>query len=694
MEGRRGGGAAIFTGRHRALTSALCAVLGALVAFAAGGPTSVDGLVLEVLLKARAIVRPSIEPPEAAAVAVIAVDARSLDEPELADFPRTMLTPHWARVLDLVFGAGAEAIGFDVLFSYSANRFKPDHDEPFLAALSRHRGRVVLARSMTTVPAPPFVAALRDPDAFGLGEIAPDPDGRYRHVRPFYVADGEPVPGLAAALLKRGDGPQMKDPVLVAPPRHLETLPTYALIDVLRCGNAPDALARAFRGKRVLVGTTLPEEDRRHAAGRWLTPPVADGPPLHPCGLHRLAASAPQEPTVPGVFIHAAAVDAVARQRLVARAATPIVAGLAAIDAGIGAVIGFVLTPWLTLTAVMIVAMAAGAGATIALANGLWVPIALPLGTLIAAPVLSYVVRYVAEDRVRRHIEHAFSHYLAPAVVERLSRDPAALRLGGELREVTVMFADLSGFTALSGRVSAEVLTRVTNEYLGYIVEAVEATGGYVDKFIGDAVMAMWGAPAADARHAANAVAAALAASARIHEERARAEQRGEPGYGVKIGIESGPAVVGNVGTAKRYNYTAVGETVNVASRLEGIPSLYGCNVVVGPRTAELAAADFVWCELDTVRVKGRERPLALSQPLVPIATATPARHEHARRFADALADYRAMRFVEAAAAWEALAHEARDVSGPATVMAARARAFALKPPPEPWDAVLVLTSK
>ena len=244
---------------------------------------------------------------------------------------------------------------------------------------------------------------------------------------------------------------------------------------------------------------------------------------------------------------------------------------------------------------------------------------------------------------------------------------------------------------------SAEVLTRVTNEYLGYIVEEVESTGGYVDKFIGDAVMAMWGAPAADPRHATNAVRAALAAVARIHAKRARAEARGELGYGVKIGVNSGPAVVGNVGTEKRYNYTAVGETVNVASRLESVPGIYSCDVVVGPRTAEQARADFFWVELDTIRVKGREAPLALFEPLGPIDVVTPAQHEHARQFAEALADYRAMRFAEAAAAWEALGAGAREWSAaanPATVMAARARAFALKPPPEPWDGVWVLTSK
>ena len=468
---------------HRELTSLLCAVLGAVVAIIVAGPTSlVDGPLLEVLVKARSIATPPTEPLDAAAVAVIAIDPRSLDEPELAVYPRVLMAPVWGRTLDLVFGAGAQAIGFDVLFSWSANRFAPDSDAPFLAALSRHRDRVVLARTVATVPAPPFVGALRaDPGALGLGELKADRDGSYRRVQPAYRTPDDVVPGLAAAVLRRGNGPTMTDDVLIAPTRHLETIPTYALIDVLRCADAPDVLARAFRGKRVLVGTTMPEEDRRYTSGRFLTPVPTDGPPLHACGLRRLGASVPDSKTVPGVYIHAAAVDAVARNRVVVTASTPVVAALAAVSGGAGAVAGFALTPWLALTAVVVIAAILFAGATAALVSSVWIPLAVPLGTLAAAPVLAYVVRYVVVERVRRRIENAFSHYLAPSVVERLSRDTAALRLGGELREVTVIFADLSGVTALSGRVSAEVLTRVTNEYLAYIVEAVESTGGYVD---------------------------------------------------------------------------------------------------------------------------------------------------------------------------------------------------------------------
>ena len=694
--------------RYREVACALCALAAVFVAVVVGRPLPPDGALLDLLVKAREIVFPVEDRPEQSPVAVIALDRRSLEAPELARYPRVMMGPFWAVVLDGVFQAGARAVGFDLLFAYSANQFSPNFDAPFLAALDRHRERVVLARSGATLPALPFLAALRnDAAALGIAEITADPDGRHRRVRARYdtVRDGA-LAGFAGALLRRANAPPMPGEVVLAPRRHLERIPAYAVVDVLRCAKqAPDALARAFAGKIVLVGGTLPEEDRRISSGRFLSPARADSLPLHPCGLRRLGASDPDSSSVAGVFLHAAAIEAVVSGRMTSTAPTFVVAGLSAVTAAGGAALGLVLSPWLVAGAVVLMAALLMGAGTVALAADLWLPLALPLAALAAAPALAYVVRYLVEERTRQRIQHAFSHYLAPAIVDRLAADPSALRLGGERREVTVMFADLSGFTALSGKVEPEVLTRLINQYLGYIVEQVEATGGYVDKFIGDAVLAIWGAPAPDPGHAGSGIRTALASAARIHQEHEAAEARGEKGFSVKIGLNSGPAVVGNVGTVRRYNYTAVGETVNVASRLESVPSLYGCQVVIGPRTAELVKDEFLLRELDRIWVKGGQAPITVFEPLVERAKATSAQVDRTRRFADALAEYRALRFVDACAMWEALAREEHDAwgapsgtgapqPGPAAKMAERAREFAAHPPPDPWDGVWVLTSK
>jgi adenylate cyclase len=493
--------------------------------------------------------------------------------------------------------------------------------------------------------------------------------------------------------------------VLLAPRRHLEAIPTYAVIDALRCAKrSPATLARVVGGKVVLVGGTLPEEDRRAASGSLLAPPSTDGPMIDACGLRRLGASAPDAANVPGVFLHAASIEAALTGRLTSTAPVPAIAGLTALSGAAGAALGLGLPPYLAVVAVLLLGVGVFAVATAALAADLWLPVALPLMALVAAPAAAYAVRYLVEERTRRRIQHAFSHYLSPRIVERLSREGSALSLGGERRDVTVMFADLSGFTWLSSQLEPEALTRLTNQYLGYIVDYVESTGGYVDKFIGDAVMAIWGAPLNDDDHAVHGVGAALAAATRVREEGRLAAARGERRYFVKIGLNSGPAVIGNVGTSRRYNYTAVGETVNVASRLEGVPGIYGCQVVLGPTTAERARDLFLLRELDVIQVRGRETPLAIFQPIAPLSVATPEEHDRAARYEEALRQYRARRFADAALLWDTIAKEEEPTvdsadpralaQSPGAVMAARARSYLTQPPPASWSGVWVVPGK
>lgn len=693
---------------YRQFTCCACASVAALVVAMVAGPIALDGSLLDLLVKAREVVFHTDDDPQPSPVAVIALDARSLASTELSSYPRVLLSPVWAGLLDSVFDGGVRAVGFDMILSYSANRFQPGFDLPFVAGLYNHREKVVLARSAATLPALPFLAALNnDERALGLAEVVADPDGRYRRVRASYdTKDGGALPSLADALLLRAKAPTIPNEIILAPRRHLEKIPTYAVVDVLRCAKTtPEALKQVFRGKIVLIGSTLAEEDRKVSSGRFLAPQRIDAPPIHPCGLKRLGASVPDSMTVPGVFIHAAAVEAVVNGRVMSTVPALVTVALSTVTAASGAALGMFLSPWLTLAFIFVTAILIFGAATVFLSADVWIPVALPLGALVIGPVIAYVVRYLVEERTRRRIQNAFSHYLSPMIVDRLASDASALKLGGERREVTVMFADLSGFTALSGKVEPEVLTRMVNQYLSHVVQAAEATNGYVDKFIGDAVMAIWGAPVGDTKHAVNAIRAAMAAAARIRQEKEAAEARGERSFSVKIGMNSGPAVVGNVGTENRYNYTAVGETVNVASRLESVPGIYGCQIVVGPRTAELAKEEFLMRELDWIKVKGREEPLAVFEPLVELEKAPRQQIERAQRFAQALKCYRAMRFADASVIWEELAKEeaifavSLDSKGeltinPSSILAERARVFAANPPVGAWDGIWVLTGK
>jgi adenylate cyclase len=361
-----------------------------------------------------------------------------------------------------------------------------------------------------------------------------------------------------------------------------------------------------------------------------------------------------------------------------------------------GSLLGFAVTPWIAAVGVAILAIA-GFGLALALLPFGWsLPVAVPIAAAVISMVLAYVVRLLVEERRRRRVQAAFGYYLAPSLVDRLTEHEAELRLGGERREVSVMFADLSGFTALSSRLGPEELMELTNLYLGLVVDAVEATGGYVDKFIGDAVMALWGAPLADPDHAAKAARGALQALAGVMRAKAEADGRGEPGYTIKIALNTGPVVIGNVGAAKRYNYTAIGETVNVAARLEGVPEDYGCPIVVGPGTAAAIADRFVLCELDWIRVKGKDEAFSVYELIGEQSTASPAEHAYMTRYQAALEHYRAGDFAVAQELWRCLAEHDRPgaaARSPPRVMASRCGEL-MAASPVRWDGIFVKTTK
>ncbi len=681
--------------RHfRPVVVALAVAAGAAVAAPGGGQIAGDGFFYDLALGVRARLAPP--PRDEEPVAVIAVDRRSLRAPELRALPRVLFAPHWARLVEAVVKAGAKSVGFDFLFAWSSAAFFPDNEREFLRVLAANRDRVVLARSAAWSPAPPYFYAIgagQDPNSLGFIELAPDGDGVYRRVPASLSGPDGAVPSFAAALAAKAGLPAMTEPILLAPRRPLSEIPTYSLIDVLRCAEVdPARLRRAFAGRIVVVGSVLPDEDRKQPLDRFFAhaPPrsVATGAE----GCHLDAEIVGREgATVPGVTIHAEALVEYARGRLTRPIPTVAAVAVNALATGLGAAIGLLLAPAFALLAGALLVALLFAISGVALGDLIWLPIALPIATAAAAIFLAYVARYLVEDRRRRQIQAAFGHYLAPSIVQQLANADSPPKLGGETGEVSVMFADLSGFTALSGRVGPEALMAMTNTYLGYIAEAVEQTGGYVDKFIGDAVMAIWGAPVADPDHAANAVRAARAAIARVDAAQAAALGRGEHGFSVKIGIHSGPATVGNVGWLRRFNYTAIGETVNIAARLESVPGDYACRLVVGQSTA-VAAGVFAFCELDWLRVKGKDEPIGVYEPLG-AADAANAADGYAAGYAEALAAYRAGDFARARDLWSALDYgavggEIGAAGGPPVVMAARAADFLDSPPPEPWDGV------
>jgi len=680
---------------YRGITVISCAVLALLFTASMRPPITFDGPIFDYMILARSLISPAAKDPSQ--VVIVGFDAKTLASNSLNAYPMALQMPVLARIVDIVFDAGADAIGFDILFAYDPGRLpgvKTDFGKTFVSVVSAHRDKIVLGSSRDTLPNERLLAAA-GPNALASLYTPKDPDGRYRRVMRGYWRNQRFVPTLAAALVNLKDGsPQMPNEVLIAPRRSLETIPTFSVLDILNCAQDKGTLARIFKNKLVIVGVTLPLGDRLESSSRLLPPPLTDSSPIATCGLRLLGASNPETDTIPGVYLHAAAVNEVLEGDVPSIGTNRIVGASAAIATALVACFGMFYTPWAGIIAALSLDIILFLAAVSALLCGYYLPVAMPMLAASATPMATYVVRYFVEERTRRRIQLAFNRYLSPALVDRLIEDAAKLSLGGEQREITILFADLSGFTALSATMTPAALTSKVNRYFNRIVAPIDATGGFVERFVGDAVVGMWGAPGSDPHHAVNAVRAAIAIVDGVRLAREEDGSLGDSGFTIKVGINSGVAVVGNIGSENRYSYTAMGEDVNIAARLESIPPLYGCTVVVGESTAQMASEHFLMRELDWVLVKGAAKPIAIYQPIVELAHTTDQHKDLVLRFAQALAHYRAMRFADAYAEWSELATGYEPPPSPSSVMAARAYSFMQQPPPLPWNPVDVLTSK
>jgi adenylate cyclase len=274
---------------------------------------------------------------------------------------------------------------------------------------------------------------------------------------------------------------------------------------------------------------------------------------------------------------------------------------------------------------------------------------------------------------------------VSSTLVERILARPEMARLGGERRTLTVMFSDIRGFSKLAETLEPEKLASFLNEYLTPMTEIVLASDGTLDKYIGDAVMAMWGAPADVPDHADRACAAAVAMLKRLHDLNQAWRAAGLPEIAIGVGINTGAMAVGNMGSEARFDYTVLGDAVNLAARLEGLTKEYGVDVLAGEGTAK-AATGYVFREVDWVRVKGREG----SAPVYELVGKKGEARDDAA-WAEALAAYRARDFERAVELWGDAAIKGDRA---AAVMRARAEQLRADPPPPDWDGVYEQRSK
>ncbi|WP_375454132.1 CHASE2 domain-containing protein [uncultured Methylobacterium sp.] len=660
----------------------------------------------------------------------------------------------WARtrVADLVgrlTAAGAAVIGFDAVFP-EPDRLSPGLvaqslaglDAATVAALAKlpsndailadaiGAGRVVVGQTAlaqatdndAALPQTGFATRGPDPTGFlatfpgllrnvpaieraaagrGLFTIVPERDGMVRRVPLVMVAEERMVPALALEILRVLSGGSA----------------------VLVRGNAGGVSSVAIPGFEVptdATGAVWPHFNHHDPARFVSARTILDGAlaPAAVAGKIVLVGTSaiglldnkttPVDRTIPGVEVHAQVLESVLTRTTLSYPSTAVVVELAlAIAVCLGII---VLAPVLgAMRLLLLAAVVAGSIAAVSWLRftqlGILLDPTFPLGASFAVYAVLVFTNYTREQVGRQRIRSAFGQYLSPALVAQLAAHPERLKLGGEARTLTIMFSDVRGFTTIAEfyKTDPAGLTALMNRFLTPLTDAILERRGTIDKYMGDAIMAFWNAPLDDADQEANACHAALGMIARMTAlnalRKAEAESGGHPvlPIDIGIGINTGLCVVGNMGSTLRFDYSVLGDTVNLASRLEGQSKAYGVKTILGAATAGAVADRFAVLEIDLIRVKGKREAETVSTLLGDAALrASPAFSDLAAGHAAMLAAYRARDWAGAQTRLDACrgAGRALGLDGLYDLYAGRIAGFAAEPPPDDWGGVHVALTK
>ncbi len=549
-------------------------------------------------------------------VVIVAIDDQTRLEHQ--DEPLVFWAPYFARAIEVLRKAGARAIGVDVLFSASAEawlkkrQLASEESRTYDLELRKQlaTGQVVLAASLMAgepgggqviLPIEDYYFSLPgQADDVGLTNFYNDTDGVVRRFLPVLPdGDGELWPTFADLLAERQANRSF--PREVGTPAYINfagppgTFPRISFQSLLKPGAELDPVLNAVKDKVVILAVETKFQDMHltpYARGflRW-RPRMMSGPEVHANIVETLLAG--RSPEALAGFWRFAVICAV----------------LALATLGF-----FHLSPWQGLAAgALLMGFFLGLGYML-FRQGLILPMAgLELGLGLSF-LGTLAVRLTGEERQRRHLRQIFSRYVADEVVDKLLAGGKLPDLGGEALTITVLFADIRNFTAISERLHPHEVVAMLNAYFSSICEPILANGGTVDKYIGDAVMAVFGAPAPHPDHARRALETALAMAARAGDFQAwmstRFPEKNLPEFHIGIGLHTGEAVVGNIGSPKRLEYTCIGDTVNIASRLESLTKELGWTIIASEQVIEAAGPGVKTGGTQESRLKGRESPV------------------------------------------------------------------------------------
>ncbi len=602
-------------------------------------------------------------PGQALPITLVTIDDLSLQQLHLRwPWPRRV----HARIVERLKAMGASLIVFDVLFSQAT---EPDEDQALAEAI-RKAGNVILVAARrnqdtaygTLVTRQEPLTLFQEAGAqIGLANLGLDadlvvrnvPEGREILWRQMLNRLAQMVPDIDPEVPPR-EGALIR---FFGPARNFPEVPVFKVLD-----DPPSLPSDAFEGQVVLIGrTSRATAELGGDADLFATPFTAHS------GI-----------MIPGVEIHATLLENGVRRLAIVPIESlslwllTILVGLAAsfVLPHLGVMTGGLYT-------LSLLAAVWGASYALFVTQARWLPV-LALST---PPLLAFLGKFlifiIQERRHKNAIRQMFALYVPPDVVQALAAHPERLSLGGESRELSVLFTDLEGFTSHSEILGPRRIARLINLYLDAMSQVVFDHGGTVDKYIGDAIMAFWNAPLEVPNHPRQALAAALAMQEALPILNTRLQAEGLPAIAMRIGLHSGEAIVGNLGSTRRFSYTAIGDTVNLAARLEPLNKRFGTAILVSEDIARLAGDLTPLRILDRIRVRGRNRPLSV-YTVAPNAA-------FAQRAGQAFAAYRERRWDEAHAL---LTEQLADCPNDAATLAllARIERFRMTPPPADWD--------
>lgn len=578
-------------------------------------------------------------------IKLIVIDQASLDhyareESIFWQWPREMYEP----IMRFLTHAQARGVAFDVLYT-EPSPYGVGDDASFARALQSgistvmavaarqdvaaesasdkalFRGRATdLVGALSGIVAPTVTVprfggvTLPIPEILGvataLGNVTSeaDADGIFRHVAPVAEVAGVRVPTLPLALyLATGHVPSPAigrsldeaGRLTVRFSGGAQTYPTYSVRAVIQSwlaissGGTPVIDPREFAGSLVFVG--------------MVAPGLLD---LRPTPLAR---------DYPGVEFNATVLGNLRAENFVRKVPT-----------GVAVIIAAVFICLTTASALLFVRMRAQVSAVsggvigmCACAYGLalvgwWLPIVIPFAGIVGGVIAALAVQYELEGRQHRFIKDAFRFYVSPSVIDQIIEEPANLSLGGTRRELTIFFSDIAGFTSISEQIEATQLSALLNRFLSEMTDIIMASGGTVDKYVGDAIVAFWNAPVAVPDHAVRAVQAALDCQARLEELRSEFQSDFGVQVRMRVGLHTGVVSVGNFGSRNRFNYTMIGDAANLASRLEGANKAFGTEILVSARTVEAVGEAMTFRKIGSIRVVGKSEVVTVFEPLPP----------------------------------------------------------------------------